>query len=389
MAVQKSVRTTTNQIVASEISDPATASRRNQTANTQGGQIRFDGAIGSHRPHYRAQQLEEFTNWLSQSDIEGQPSASAGFRIEKLHRIDSKATSDNSRRPVAKPHFETASYQPPVTATPAVTPSGPTTATQIPTDGFDPLSGIRKKIAAQHKNAVPTPIAHDTFIASWQVPTFAWPEITTQLIGEPSGAIRSLCHNASQMMMGTGNRLLVTGAAMGVGTSTITMAMARQFAISGRRTLLVDANTTSPMLAARLGLHPSMSWLQAVSQRRAISEVVINSTSDKLHLMPLCPIVGRVSWPRAIFDQLGQLLFKLQSEFDLILIDGGKFIEMIAETTKPYSIADSFLLVSSQQRHGTSDMERAQSSLVSFGVRRLMVAQNFIPQKVPTAAFVG
>jgi len=190
------------------------------------------------------------------------------------------------------------------------------------------------------------------------------------------------------MMMGTGNRLFVTGAGKGVGTSTITMAMARQFAISGRRTLLVDANISNPMLAVRLGLHPSMSWLQAVSQRRAISEVVINSASDKLHLMPLCPIVGRVSWPRAIFDQLGQLLFKLQSEFDLILIDGGKSIEMIAETTKPYSIADSFLLVSSQQRQGTSDLERAQSSLVSFGVRRLMVAQNFIPPKVPTAALV-
>lgn len=388
MAVQNSVRTTTNQIVASEIADPAAVSQQNQTVNIQGNQVRFDGAANRHQPHYRARQLEEFTNWLSRPG-ELQANSNVGFRIDRLHRIDSKAASNDNHHSGTKPHFETTNYQPPVPTMPAVAPTESATTTQIPTDGFDPLSGIREKIAVQQKKAIPTPIPHDTFIASWQVPTFAWSEITTQLIGEPSGAIRSLCHNSSQMMMGTGNRLMITGTAKGVGTSTITMAMARQFAISGRRTLLVDANTSNPMLASRLGIHPSMSWLQAVSERRSISEVVINSTSDKLHFMPLCPIVSRVSWPRAIFDQLGQLVFRLQSEFDLILIDGGQFIDMIAETTLPHSIADSFLLVSSQRRKGTTDIKRAQAGLVSFGVRRLMVAQNFIPQNVPTATVVG
>lgn len=387
MAVQNSVRATKNNIVASEIADPAKASANQRIANIQGSQVRFDGATGSRRPHYRAQQLEEFTNWLSQSDIDGETNSS-GLKIEKLHRIDSKADSNISRPTVNQPHFETASYQPPVTQ-PVTAKPEPASTTQIPTDGFDPLGGIRANLVAQQKSTVPTPIAHETFIASWQVPAFVWPQITSQLVDEPSGAIRSLCHNAAQMMLGTGNRLFVTGASKGVGTSTITMAMARQFAIEGKRTLLVDANITNPMLAVRMGLHPNMSWLQAVSQRRTISEVIINSVGDRLHLMPLCPIVGRVSWPRAIFDQLGQILFRLQSEFDLILIDGGKFIEVVAEATKPYSVADSFLLVSNKQRQATSEQERAQSGLVSFGVRRLMVAQNFIQPQVPTAALVG
>lgn len=379
MAVKKSVRATTN-IVASEIADPSQVSQQKRVSNVHGSQVRIDGATANRRPHYRAQQLEEFTNWLSQSEIDGRSGGSSGLKIEKLHRIDSNAPSNNSPQQVTQPHFETLSYQPPATAAPEIS-----SRAQI-----DLLQEVRDNIATQQKkNAVPTPIAHDTFIASWQVPTFAWPQITSQLIGEPSGAVRSLNENSTRMMMGTGNRLFVTGAAKGVGTSTISMAMARQFAISGKKTLLVDANISNPMLAVRLGLHPSISWLQAVSQRRAISEVVIQSVNDSLHLMPLCPIVGRVSWPRAIFDQLGKLLFRLQSEFDLILIDGGGFIEMIAETTRPHAIADSFLLVSGKQTVGNSELDRAQSGLFSFGVRRLMVAQNFIPPKVPTAAIVG
>ena len=366
---QRSSRATSSKIVASEIADPGKTAAQRNIEKLQAGQFRIDVANSSRGPHYRAQQLEEFTSWLSQNYEMKKPDADqeqtpqdSSLRINKLFRVDAHGAQTE-----VKPHFKTENYLAPVSET----------TNAIPTDGFDPLSGIRTDLAAQ-QDTKPTTIDHSKFIASWQVPGFNWPEITTQLNNESSGAIRTLCNSTTGMMLGTGNRLMITAAESGVGNSTIAMSLARQYAASGKRTLLVDGNIADPNLGIRMGLQPSISWVQAVSQRRSINEVVIESVADRLHFMPLCPITSSVSWPRKIYDQLGHLLFQLQSEFDLILIDGGKSTQVIAEASTPHSIADSFLLVSSKYRIATPALHTAQRGLTSFGARRMLIAQNFM-----------
>jgi len=365
---QRSSRTSSSNIVATEIADPGKTAALRNIEKLQSAQVRIDRATASRGPHYRAQQLEEFTNWLSQNDEtnaaeSGQRksvSDDSAFRINKLYRVDARGADTET-----KPHFKTQNYQ------------APESTNAIPTDGLASLSGIRTDLASQ-QITTPTTIDHSKFIASWQVPGFNWPLITTQLMGESSGAIKTLCNSTTAMMAGTGNRLLVTAAESGVGNSTIAMSLARQYAASGKRTLLVDGNIVDPKLGIRMGLQPSISWVQAVSRRRSINEVIIESVADQLHFMPLCPITSSVSWPRTIYDQLGHLLFQLQSEFDLILIDGGKSTQVIAEASTPHAIADSFLLVSSKYRSSTPELHTAQRGLNLFGVRRLMIAQNFM-----------
>ena len=93
----------------------------------------------------------------------------------------------------------------------------------------------------------------------------------------------------------------------------------------------------------------------------------------------MAPIVTRVTWPRFIYDLLGEVLNNVQASFDLIVIDIGPASQLIAELSDPRLLVDASLIV----HNGNSSQELAavRTRLQAFGISKFMVAQNSI-QKV-------
>ncbi len=412
---------TTGKLFATEIVDNQHPSGPPQSITTESQQLRIDHTIGSRKPHYRARQLAEFTTWLQHSEtnpVQSQfdesywtvDACADVMRIDKLYRVDSGSTRAQmqSSNPAAQsavqsfvtstspsgPHFPTNNYRPPNQESQIAikTPAPMEEQVEIPTDGFDPMSGIRGKVDELRQNgkiigSLQQPPALST--ASWEVPSFIWPVITNQLLGEPGGSIASLSNTVAGMMSTTAKRLAVTGTGDGVGCTTIAMCIARRFAKQGKRVLLVDADLAQPKLAMRVGLQQRLSWLQALSNRRPVGDVVVSSTQDHVCVMPLAPIVSRVSWNRKIYDHLGRMLGALSSEFDLIVLDMGNATQMMSETTAPDAIADGVVLVSSENLTTTVEFQRTQAGLLSFGVNHMVVAQNFKSMRRLEPAMVG
>jgi Mrp family chromosome partitioning ATPase len=175
------------------------------------------------------------------------------------------------------------------------------------------------------------------------------------------------------------NRLAVTGAGRGEGTSTIAISIARWAAACGKSVLLIDADLASPSLTTQVGLQHGLSWLKAVERNDDPSEVIIRSQRTELCVMPLAPIEARSNYPRCLFDSLGPFLGKVESHFDWVVIDFGPGSQLLAELSRPELLIDSALLIGADTE--VNGLDSLQRRLQNLGLERFVLAQNSVRQQ--------
>lgn len=221
-------------------------------------------------------------------------------------------------------------------------------------------------------------------IAAWDVEDFRWPSVTNQMIVSGSNAIAQLANSVFQLMGATGRRLAITSPGRGEGTTSVAISLARWAAASGKKVLLVDADLASPGLSSQVGLGPNISWINAVSNSLAPCEVIIRSQKTPVCVMPMTPIVTRVTWPRFIYDSLGELSKKVHSSFDLIIFDVGPTSQLIAELSHSALMVDAGLIV--HNGVDPASFQKARDRLQEFGVSKYLVAQNSAQQTTADVA---
>ncbi len=217
-----------------------------------------------------------------------------------------------------------------------------------------------------------------TTIAAWDVEDFRWPAVTNQMIVAGSEAISELASSVFKLLDTTARRLAVTSPGRGEGTTSVAISLARWAAASGKKVLLVDADLASPGLSGQVGLGPNISWVNAVANSLDTNEVIIRSQKTPVCVMPMTPIVTRVTWPRFIFDSLGALTAKVESSFDLIIFDVGPTSQLLAELSRSSLMIDASLIV--HNGTGISDFQKTARLLQEFGVSKYLVAQNSVRQ---------
>jgi len=217
-------------------------------------------------------------------------------------------------------------------------------------------------------------------VAAWDVEDFRWPTLSNQMIATASEAMQELfsqVHNVSQKDGARpSNRLAITGAGRGEGTSTIAISLARWAAACGKSVLLIDADLNSPSLTTQIGLQHGLSWLKAVDRNDDPSEVIIRSQRTELCVMPLAPLGARSSYPRCLFDSLGPFLGKIESHFDWIVMDFGPGSQLLSELSRPELLVDSALLIGSGS--DAKGLDSLQRRLQSLGLERLVLAHNSV-----------
>ncbi len=348
---------------------------------------RFDEAE-THAPHPRATQLKEYTHWLKQQ-LSNAPSDVANSAADVVQSNQLESTTSNgvnspgrsyyridaadqtaSAPGVAEPHFDTRHY---------VEPKNRTSSNDtLPTDGFDPVIEIREEFQRlKDKGRIVGDLDQPSTAVEvgYAIPQFRWPSVTTSLVGSP--AMLNLEFHVQNAITQHRKQVIVTSTRDGVGGSTIAMSLARQAATHGSRVLLIDGNIGNPKFACHLGLTQQISWLQAITEKRAPSQLIIKQKSTPISVMPLRHALHRVHWPRKIYDQFARIVNPLAWDYDLVIIDSGPTSQLIAESTSPKLQSAIVLLVNGNGPASDLDVQTAQSELLSFGMDRLLLVQNF------------
>jgi Mrp family chromosome partitioning ATPase len=220
--------------------------------------------------------------------------------------------------------------------------------------------------------------------AAWDVEDFRWPAVADQMIVDGGEAIGQLLNATLMQTQGSPKRIAVSGAGRSQGATTISITLARWAAACGLKTLIVDADVANPSLSGRVGLSSNLSWLNGINKDTPSSELIIRSRKTNLCLMPLAVTVTRVTWPRFIFDNLGELLAPVSEHFDLILIDSGPASQLLDELSNPGLMIDGAVLVDSTA--SAKELDVYQTRLTTFGIESLVLAEN---RKVEAASNVA
>lgn len=237
---------------------------------------------------------------------------------------------------------------------------------------------IAAEISSETAKEIPTSVA------AWDVEDFRWPTITNQMIISGGEAIDQLAHSTFELASGTGRRIAIMGLGRGEGTTSIAISLARWIAASGKKVLLVDADIASPDLSDQVGLAPNLTWINAVSQSLSPAEVIVRSQKTNLCVMPMAQMVSRVTWPRFIYDNLGELTHQVQTHFDLVIYDIGPVSQLLAELSRPELLTDAALLV--HDGVGSPEFNQTKHRLESFGLDKFIVAQNRVHKKTVNVA---
>lgn len=384
---------------------PVDSSDANQSSHLQFNdtQIRIDGSEASVTPHFRAVQLSDFTNWLKQQQIQSaesiaipgrtvdsvtNPTAAPtaalqppGISTERLYRMDD-AEANRINRQLKGPNFDTRNYVEPADVGEAVTPdSSPGSGSTLGLAESDPpIPGSPRLAETVMRLKADGRIMGDLNQPSlpsdrgMQIPAFQWPTVTSGLLNSP--AMINLETNIQPLLTATRNQILVTSSARGSGSTTVTLALARQLAQQGKQILLIDADIESPMLAKCMGVVHQRSWASAVANHSDVAELVVSSKSEPVSLLPLSPMATRIGWPRQIFDWMFRIAGQIAWNYDAVLFDTGPVDQWIRESSSPISHQAATLLVNGDANAAAAS-DQSTRELMQYCDSEVIVVQNF------------
>jgi len=214
--------------------------------------------------------------------------------------------------------------------------------------------------------------------AAWDVPEFRYPKVTDQILAVQSG-YGDLGGNCENMLSPFGKTIVVTAPTRGQGTTTMSITLARLFASSGKRVLLVDADIMQPVLSKTIGLN-GVSWYRNSRSTEPVGECIIHGKKSGVCVMPLDgPVSNVAAHSEPIFDQLESNLDKVRGEFEVIVIDAGPVWQIVDEISHDSHLVDVAMLVN-QDTHSNGFAE-ARERLMDRGIFKFIAAQNSFARK--------
>jgi Mrp family chromosome partitioning ATPase len=237
----------------------------------------------------------------------------------------------------------------------------------------------------------PPPATASAPAATWrpmlQVEHFVWPRICGQLQMIALGQMEELA-GALLAAAGEDHKVLaVGGCRAGDGATTMLLCAGRLLARRGFRVLLADAAFADPQLARRLGMLPQAGWEDALAGRLPLEEVIIDSTADRLAVLPAVPSQSGESsdgGDDALARKeaaLAASLDLLRQHYDFVLVDVGP-LEGRREAGLPAlgsaSGLKAAIVIHNLRATSPERLAEVEDSLSAAGVAQIGVIQNFV-----------
>jgi hypothetical protein len=228
---------------------------------------------------------------------------------------------------------------------------------------------------------VPIPTGPLNIRPSWEVDYFRWPRLVRRLLKlhfELFGQIGDhlLAHTAP-----TRRRIGICSSFPREGKTTLAICLARWAALSGYRTLLIDADVDRPQLTHCSGVDIGYGWRDAIQSDLLLSEVLIRSVESGLTLLP-GTLSSRSLVHNKALDQLCTITFQMKYEFDIVVLDLGTIESICAHGSEGMDLVDTMLIARDPSRSSFGQTMDTRTVLHSLGVVNTFVAQNFARGKV-------
>ncbi|HEX4132395.1 MAG TPA: division plane positioning ATPase MipZ [Pirellulales bacterium] len=217
-----------------------------------------------------------------------------------------------------------------------------------------------------------------TLEPAFEVPHFVWPEIVDSLLAKAALP----CAGCGAQLVGRSAEhrkvMLLTADKRGHGCSTAALVIARSVARRGLRVVLVDADLRHPHLAELLGVTSKVSWAGLLTTHQTIDEALIESSWERITLMPLTVDDDARQSP----PNLAGALQALRNHFDLVIVDAGALEDDaaaidLAAMMLDASIDDGVIVHAGSQAPQEVTRPVARR-LTAAGVRRWELVENFV-----------
>ncbi len=232
-----------------------------------------------------------------------------------------------------------------------------------------------------------TPATTPAWRPMLEVDHFVWPRICQQL---HTVAVRQMEELADALLAAAGKDrkvLAIGGIQAGDGATTMLLCAGRLLAGRGFRVLLADAAFAYPQLARQLAVAPQAGWEAVLAGRLPLEDVIIESTADRLAVLPTVrppsgdrgrntagDLAGKEAALAASLDVLAQ-------HYDFVLVDVGPLEGRAAAglpTLGSGSGLEAAVVVHNPRTAVAQRLAEVQDSLATAGVAQIGVIQNFV-----------
>ncbi|HVF84259.1 MAG TPA: polysaccharide biosynthesis tyrosine autokinase [Sphingomicrobium sp.] len=163
---------------------------------------------------------------------------------------------------------------------------------------------------------------------------------------------------------GAPRTILFTSSREGEGKSTAAWGVARDFALSGRRTLLVDADMRKPSVQNYVGVTSPLGLSTVLAGLSAVEASVMHSGTPDLDVMLAGPMPAS---PAALLSgkELKALLQVLENHYELVIIDAPPVLGL-ADAPRMAAVVQRTIFVVEAGRTGVPDIRGALRRLIEF-----------------------
>lgn len=159
--------------------------------------------------------------------------------------------------------------------------------------------------------------------------------------------------------------VLFTSSGEGEGKSTTAYGVARTFALSGARVLLVDADMRRPSIHRFFNVSPGIGLSTVLSELSDVDEAILETSIENLCILPSGPVPAS---PAALLGdkRFAVLLKRLSASFDMLVVDAPPVFGL-ADTPRLATVASSVVFV--------VEADRSKIANVRTALRRLAEAR--------------
>jgi capsular exopolysaccharide synthesis family protein len=184
-----------------------------------------------------------------------------------------------------------------------------------------------------------------------------------------------------------GNTVLVTSSLPGEGKSTTATNLAISLAETGQNVCLVDADLRRPMLGEYLGLERSAGLTTALVGNADVNDLLQQWGDQGLYVLTSGTVPPNPSELLGS-DAMKQLLHRLESAFDIVVIDAPPLLPVTDAAILSQHVGGVLVVVGSQILR-LQDLQKALGALSLVGSNVLGVVLNRLPGRGPDAYAYG
>jgi Mrp family chromosome partitioning ATPase len=220
------------------------------------------------------------------------------------------------------------------------------------------------------------------FEPTLHIDSVSWPRPSRRLRHVAGDQIERLAEAVCKAAESGSKLIGVAGFSHGEGCTTVLLALAQRLVELGQATLVLDGDVVKPSLPEHLALANDQGWRDVALGSAALEDVVTQSDSESLGLLPYCGKTTRMDASEPSEESVTAFLKQVRDHYDVIFVDlGGSLTHGGSEGALAGRLAeqvDSVLTVQNVRTTSPSHLAMLRQHFRRLGVAETGIIENFV-----------